>query len=174
MEKYIEVVVSRKNKLKDTALCFLASVLPLLVGSYVVILFYASGSSMFLALGVVACALLFYLSYKIFNSFNIEWEYTLVDSELRFAKVINKTKRRDIMAVNLAKTEILARVNDNEHDHPYKTFQGAKTHMISQTNDNYYYIISFTDKGKRVCVTFEPDERMIDNFKTTLRGKFFE
>lgn len=174
MEKYIEIVVSRKNKLKDTVLCFSASVIPLFVGTYIVILFYASASSMFLALSVVACALLYYLSYRIFNSFNIEWEYTLVDSELRFAKIINKTKRRDVMTVNLAKTEVLARVNDNEHNHPYKTFQGVKTQMLSQTNDDYYYLISFTDKNKRVCVAFEPDARMKENFNTTLRGKFFE
>ena len=167
MEKYIEIVVPRKNSIKDTVICFLTSVVPLLLGTYIVILFYASASSMFLALGVVACALLYYLSYKVFNSFNIEWEYTLVDSEIRFSKVINKTKRRDIMTVNLSKTEIIARVNDNEHNHPYKTFQGSKIVMTSQKTDDYYYMISYTDKGKRICVAFEPDDRMKDNFNTT-------
>lgn len=173
MEKYIEIVVPRKNSIKDTVLCFAASVVPMLLGTYIVILFYASASSLFLALGVVACAFLYYLSYKVFNNFNIEWEYTLVDSEIRFSKVINKTKRRDIITVNLSKTEIIARVNDGDHNHPYKTFQGAKYSMISQKTDDFYYIISFTDKGKRVCVTFEPDERMKENFNTTLRSKFF-
>ena len=74
MEKYIEIVVPRKNSIKDTVLCFVASVVPMLLGTYIVILFYASASSLFLALGVVACAALYYLSYKIFNNFNIEWE----------------------------------------------------------------------------------------------------
>jgi hypothetical protein len=174
MENYIEIAVSRKNNFKDTVICFAASVLPMLVGTYLVIMLYAAAASGLLMLGIVACAVLYYVAYKVFCSFNVEWEYTLVGNELRFSKIINKTKRRELMAVNLSKIEIMAKPEDNEHNHPYKTAQAQKTVLTSQTGAVTYYFVATTEKGKKVCVVFEPDARMIDNFNTTLRGRFFE
>ena len=43
-----------------------------------------------MVLGVLFSLILFYISYKIFLKFNIEWEYTLVGNEIRFSKIINK------------------------------------------------------------------------------------
>lgn len=174
MENYIETAVSRKNNIKDTLTSFILCVPPMLLGTYIVILMYATGNSVFLVLGLLVAALLYYAAYKIFLKFNIEWEYTLVGNEIRFSKIINKTKRRDLITVNLSKTEIVAKVNDTSNNHSLRSFGGRKFSFISQTTNEYYYMLTFTDKGERVAVMFEPSDRMKENFRTTLRGKFFE
>lgn len=174
MDNYIELAVFRKNNFKDTLLCFVASILPLVVGTFLVFVLFASGASGLLALGIIACAILYYIAYKIFCSFTVEWEYTLVGNELRFSKIINKNKRRDLFTVSLEKIEVMAKKDDAEHNRQLKTSHLPLQSYISQTDVVTYFFIGTTDKGRKVCVEFEPDYRMIDNFKTTLRGKFYE
>lgn len=174
MDNYIEVAVFRKNNLKDTLFCFLASILPLVVGTFLVFILFAAGAKTLLALGILACAVLYYIAYRIFCNFTVEWEYTLVSNELRFSKIINKNKRRDIMTLNFSKIDTLARTDDDANNYLYRSFQGTKQNFTSQTNATTYFLVGTNEKGKRVCIVFEPDERMIDNFKTTLRGKFYE
>ncbi len=174
MENYIEIAVSRKNSFKDTIACFVSSVVPLLIGTYLVILLYASSSTSLLFLGIIACAVLYYVAYKIFCSFNVEWEYTLVGTELRFSKIINKNKRRELLTVPLAKVECVVPATEAKTNHQFKTAQAMKYNFTSQTETKTYSMLCMTDKGKRVIIEFEPDSRMIDNFNTTLRGKFSE
>ncbi|MBQ8605239.1 MAG: hypothetical protein IJ408_00740 [Clostridia bacterium] len=173
MDNYIEVAVSRKNNIKDTAVCFVSSVLPLLIGTYVVILCYVSSSPLFM-LSLVFCALMYFLAYKLFCMFNVDWEYTLVGNELRFSKIINKNKRRELLVINFQKIDVIARTDDTEHNYQFKNNQSAKLTLTSQTSEQTYFLCGTTEKGKKVCIEFEPDSRMLDNFATTMRGKFFE
>ncbi len=176
MEKFIEMAVPRKNNLKDHALCFISCMLPILFGTYLVMMIYSATSRNFMLVGLscLVCAILYYVAYKIFCRFTVDWEYTLVDDEIRFAKIINKSKRRELVTVSLSKIETIARVNDKEHINALNKTFAKKYSLISQTNNDYYFIAGYDKEGKSVCVFFEPDERMRENFKTTLRGKFFE
>lgn len=175
LEKYIEVAVPRKNSVKDYALCFVCCMLPILLGTYLVMMIYsATRDFMLVGLSCVLCAGLYFLAYKIFCNFAVDWEYTLVDDEIRFAKIINRAKRRDITTVQLSKVEAVAKITDNEHIGALRASIEKKYSFISQTTDDYYFLVGIDKNGKRVCIFFEPDERMCENFKTTLRGKFFE
>ena len=174
MEKYIEIAVPKKNTVKDYGICFACCLLPMLVGTYLVLMIFSvtSGNVSITGLACVVCAGLYYLSYKIFLRFYIDWEYILVGDEIRFSKIINKSKRRDIITLMLSKVEVVAKISDKEHIGAIAKAE-KKYSFISQTTDDYYFMIAFTDSGTRVCIFFEPDERMLDNFKTTLRGKVF-
>lgn len=176
MEKFIEMAVPRKNNLKDHAVCFISCMLPILFGTYLVMMIYSATNRNFMLVGLscLVCAVLYYVAYKIFSCFTVDWEYTLVDDEIRFAKIINKSKRRELVTVSLSKTEMVAKVSDKEHINALNKTFSKKFSVISQTNNDYYFIAGYDKEGKSVCVFFEPDERMRENFKTTLRGKFFE
>ncbi len=176
MEKYIEIAVARKNNLKDHALCFVSCMIPILFGTYLVTMIYSATNRNFMLVGLscLVCAVLYYVAYKIFCRFYVEWEYTLVDDEIRFAKIINKSKRRELVTMPLSKAEIVARVNDKAHASALNKPYSKKLSLISQTANDYYFIAGYDKTGKNVCIFFEPDERMCENFKTTLRGKFFE
>lgn len=172
MENYIECAVTRKNNLKDNAICFTLSLLPMFIGTYFVILLYAAQSNLFV-LAILFCALLYFFAYKIFCSFSVDWEYTLVGNELRFSKIINKNKRRELMTVAFSKIEIMARVDDTNNNHQYNSTQLSKNIYTSQTGGKEYFFIGTTEKGQKVCVVFEPDDRMLDSLAILLKGKFF-
>jgi hypothetical protein len=69
---------------------------------------------------------------------------------------------------------MVAKVTDKEHINALNKSFSKKFSLISQTNSDYYFISGYDKSGRSVCIFFEPDERMRENFKTTLRGKFFE
>lgn len=173
MEQFIETTVYRKNNLKDYALCFVLCILPILVGTYLIMLAYGLKNQGLLMVAIVISAILYYVSYKIFNSFNVDYEYSIVDDEIRFAKIINKSKRKELLTVNRSNIKIIARVNDKEHISALKSPIDKKYSLISQTNDDYYFILASTKTGKNICIFFEPNDRMCENFKATLRQKFF-
>lgn len=175
MEHYIEIAVPRKNNIKNYAVCFICCMLPILIGTYLVMMIYsATRDLMLVGLSCIVCAVLYYISYKLFCMFTVDWEYTLVSDEIRFAKIINKSKRREMATVMLSKIEVVARIGDKEHLSALRGNFEKKYSFISQTTDDYYFLAGFDKSGKRICIFFEPDERMCNNFKTTLRGKFFE
>ena len=174
MNSYIEVAVRRKNNAKDILFCFLLTMVPLVIGTFIFNLFLKSGDMFRLAIATIICALLYYFAYKVFCNFYVEWEYTLVENEIRFSKIINKNKRKELMTINLSKAEIIARTDDTENNHRFKNSDITKLNFSSQTNNTTYFIITSNDKGNKVCIEFEPDSRMLENFATTLRGKFFQ
>lgn len=173
METYIETVVKRKNKISDVIGGYFLSVLPIVVGVYLVVLLSSIKElAGFAPVAFVACAVLCYFVYKNIGRFNVEWEYILVGTELRFSMIMDKSKRRDIVNVDVSKTEVIARVNDSAHNGVLSSFS-KKYSFLSNLTDDYFFMVSTDTKGKRVCILFEPDDRLIENFKTTARGKFF-
>lgn len=173
MEQFIETTVYRKNNMKDYALCFISCVLPILVGTYLIMLTYGLKNTGLLMVAIVISAILYYVSYKIFNSFNVDYEYSIVEDEIRFAKIINKSKRRELLTVNRSNIKIIARVNDKEHSSALAGHIDKKYSLISQTNNDYYFMLASTKQGKSICVFFEPNEKMCENFRVNLRHKFF-
>lgn len=173
MQTYIETSVYRKNNFNDYLKCFLCCILPLLVGTYLVMLMSAVNNTVLLALSLIACALLYYLSYKIFCNFSVEWEYTLVGDEIRFSKITNKSKRRDMFTIPLSKVEAVAIKTSGEYNSIMRGVFNAKYNFTSQTKADVYVMSATTQNGKRVAVHFEPSEKMLENFKTTLRGKLY-
>ncbi len=173
MEQFIEMSVSRKNNIKDYFLCFVFCIFPILIGSYLMILMYSLKNTGLLMVSIVVSAILYYISYKIFNSFNVDYEYSLVDDELRFAKIINKSKRKELITIARSNIRMIARVNDGAHNNVLSSDNSKKISLISQTNNEYYFMLASTKEGKSVCIFFEPNEKMCENLKVHLREKFF-
>ena len=168
MENFVEIVVEKKMNAMDKVKWFIATFIPLMIGTSLV---FAIGGP-FRVLAVLVCAGLYYLGYKIFNSFYIEWEYTLVSNEISFAKIVNKSRRKDIVTLDISKTEIMAKINDKQHVSSRQC--NAKHYsFISQTNNEYYFVVGYDKAGNKVCIDFEPDDRILEVFRTLARSKVF-
>ena len=92
----------------------------------------------------------------------IEFEYTYYDGELRMAKITNKAKRKNLLAVNMEDVLAIAPRGDrsvykyeNDNTLKYKNVtSGEKTAKV-------YELVFKGDKG--MCrYEFEPDEEMLD------------
>lgn len=95
-----------------------------------------------------------------------------MSNEISFAKIVNKSRRKDILTLDIPKTEVMAKISDTQHKSQREC--GAKHYsFISQTNNDYYFVVGYDKDGNKVCVDFEPDDRIIEVFKTLARSKVF-
>lgn len=116
----IEVVVNRRNNplmsVGKIVLIIVAALgvlngLTLLISSTVM-------GVIFIAVGIGAGIGAYFVSMECL----VDYEYSLVDRELRIAKIMNKEKRKDLGTYDLDKMEILAQIRSHELD----SFQNRK------------------------------------------------
>ena len=158
MENFIEYSLPYKMTMKDRLMQVVYTLAPMALG---VFLITALG-----LLGIALCAGLCYLAYRLYLSFFYELEYTLLEDEIGFAKIINRERRRDLMKASITKTESYGPIA-NRPNLQCKTC----SFLSNQGDEPEYYWITFDEKGNKVCVLFQPTEAVLDVFATRARGK---
>lgn len=159
MNKYLEEVRVKKNTFTDRIVQFLSTVVPAMVAIYLVLVI-GSIDAMFRIVAFLAAAGLFYLSYKMFFSFYIEWEYVFVEDEISFSKIMNKSKRKDLFTMSLSKTKLFAAADDKDAVARIPS-EVRRFRFSSQTDESVYVLYGETKTGKEVCVFWEPGEEML-------------
>ncbi len=158
MEHFVEYSLPYKLTLQDQLKRAALTVAPMAVGAVLILLLNW--------LGILLCAGLCYLSYRLFISFFFELEYSLLENELSFSKIINKERRRELMKADIAATERygpLAHLPQN----PGK----IRSFLSHQGEEPPYYWMTKNHKGERVCVLFQPNEALREVFSVRARGK---
>jgi hypothetical protein len=142
----IEVVVSRK---KDTLMSFLKILLVMLAVCFILIamLFIGAGSFIIgllaLAIGIGAAVGGYFAGLNV----QIDYEYSLVDRELRVARINNKEKRKFMGSYDLDKMEILAPEKSYQLG-SYKNRKAEKEFDYSDKEESGRYILWLEDKSK--------------------------
>lgn len=158
MENFVEYTLPYKLTAKDQMLRVLSVLIPLAVGTAAI---------MFLgAIGIAVCAVLCYVSYRLFLSFNYELEYSLVQDEIGFAKIINKERRKDVLTADIGKT-----VSYGPIEKMPKGNMAIRSLVSHQGDLQEYFWITFDGKGNKICILFQPNETVLDVFSTRARGK---
>lgn len=86
MEKHIEMSLAKKMTFTDRLLSLAASLLPMLISCYILVLVVSLKFSSFIALAVIICAVSLFASYKIFCSFNMIGSTFLLTTKYDFQK----------------------------------------------------------------------------------------
>lgn len=93
---------------------------------------------------------------------DVEYEYTYYDGELRFAKIINKARRKNLANVNMEDVLILAPKGDRSV-YKYETDQNIKCkNLTSGIVDAKIYEVIYKSENGTIRYEFEPDEEMLD------------
>ncbi len=158
MENFIEYSLPYKMTMKDRMMQMLCTVGPMLLG--VALIMYLG------VLGILLCLGLCYVSYRLFLSYIYELEYTLLEDEISFTKIINKERRRELLTASIAKTDCYGPIaNRPAVQCPVKSF------VSNQGDLPEYFWITYDKKGNKVCILFQPTEGVLDVFATRARGK---
>lgn len=158
MENYIEYSLPYRLTTTDQCKRIVYTLAPMFVGVFLI---------MFLGIiGIFLCAILCYISYRIMMSFNFELEYTLLENEISFSKVINKERRKDLFSADIAKTQSYGPIANLPAQHPRLV-----SVLSNQGKEPEYYWITLNNKGEKVCILFQPNEKVLEVFATRARGK---
>ncbi len=157
MENFIEYCLPYKMTAADHLKRMVYSVAPMVLGVFLI---------MYLgAIGIFLCAGLCYLAYRLFLSFNYELEYSLLENEITFTRIINKERRREMLKADISKTVSYGPIEGMPKGQKVRSF------LSNQGEEPCYYWITLDQKGEKVCILFQPTPAVLDVFATRARGK---
>ena len=160
MENITEVLVKKKRTGADEAKSF----------GVVLIAFVLSAFSVkFLGPAcIIAIAALVYLAYRIQMYFDLEFEYCVVDKEIRIDKILGRKKRKDFVIVEGDQIEFIVKKTEvNTHE-----LKGTKVYFAAETeNDSDNYVIKANKGGLNFYIIIKGDEKMIAHINRVMPGK---
>ena len=111
---------------------------------------------------VLVDAALAYGIYLVAASFNIEYEYCVVNAEMDVDKITNKKTRKRITTVKFKNIELMAPVGDSRFlDSENGEFENVIMAAISHDHPDAYFVI-YENNGKRTKLIFNPTHKMIE------------
>ncbi len=158
----IEVVVKRKD---STVMKFLKILTIVLAVAFFLI--GCTGLWLGFIVAVVCAVAAFFVSRNV----NIEYEYTYLDRELRLAKIMNLSHRKEIGKYDLEKMEILAPITSYHLD-DYKNRKTREldfsSHEAKQPDPRYLMFLNGDTK-----LILEPSEEMVNAIRMFAPRKTF-
>ncbi|MBQ3083948.1 MAG: hypothetical protein IJC46_00650 [Clostridia bacterium] len=159
MKNFTEYTLPYKLTLKDQAARIGITLLLMTLGIWSIFLLRL--------LGLVVCGILCYVAYRFYLSFHYEYEFSLVEDELRVAKIINLEKRKELGTYFIGKTESYGPIENL----PQSQRGHIRSYLTHQGEEPEYYWVTHVESGERVCVLFQPSETLLEVFATRARGK---
>ena len=180
MDIFMEYLIKRHKDTKDyilTALIIMGAVVlsvVLLIAMFVLSLSMSSAgqeagqfSSIVTSLGMLLVAGLWWGAVKLINYRSIEFEYILTNSELDVDKIIAKQGRKRVVSIDIKDIEIMANINDNEHNSEYKNkTENVKVYDVTgnKANGNVYFVDT-TIEGENARVLFQPTSKILESVR---------
>lgn len=109
-------------------------------------------------------AFLFVLIWVLLHFFsNVEYEYSYFDGDVRFAKILNKSKRKRLKGYVMDEVITIAPAGDSSI---YKYENDATMKKVDYTSGDkkvphYKMVVKNQDSGL-IMISFEPDDRYLD------------
>ena len=121
-------------------------------------LLLSCASTVFLALVVAFAALGYWFTFQT----NKEFEYAYFDGEVRFAKVVNKSRRRRLGVYTMDHVVCIAPEGDASVSR-YRNGDGVTVKDYSSHRKGVScYAMVINNEGKTVLIRFEPDDKYLD------------
>jgi len=111
--------------------------------------------------------------YVMLSTVQVEYEYVLTNTDLDIDIIYNKKRRKNLFSGSLKDIEIMAHIEDKNHEGIFNTAVKTKDCSSGVTKENTYaFFIAY--KGERTKFIIEPDEDFLQIISRTLiRTKFY-
>ena len=154
------VLVAKK---KNIILQFFSTLL--LVAGVVTVVLSFLGLYMFLPFAIMEVAIGYMLSKRY-----IEYEYSYFDGDIRFAKIINKSKRKALKGYSMEDVQIIAPIEDRSVQNYLNDNTVKVRDMRSGKKNAKVYAMVVREEGTQL-VKFEPDEQYLNAICIKYRQK---
>ncbi|GHU74189.1 hypothetical protein AGMMS49992_14920 [Clostridia bacterium] len=174
MDNFREEIVAKKNRGVNTALYALATVMMVVFALIAAMMFSSLGAGInvqSIILLLVSAGIAFLLFWKRDN-LRTEYEYSLTNGELDFARVLGNKKRKNLGSMTVKNVEAMGHVEHSSFKR-YVTMPGVeKTNWFLNRDGNLFYFY-YSKDGKKRIIVIEPTEQLVAMFKFyAQRGAF--
>lgn len=134
--------------------------------------FFYMGGCVFVTVAVALASLLIHpillvvaivfgiADYFLFQNFEVEYEYTYVNGEIDFDKIIGKSRRKKMLTVDVHKLEMIAlkgsHALDSLRHSKYKSYD-----FSSGNEEHTIYEMYIRNENELLQIFFEPNENML-------------
>ena len=150
MEVYVLVAKEKSLFVKTTALALFVM---------------AAMSTLYVVLGYIAffpMALLTWIGAVVLRNRYVEYEYSYYDGELRFARIINMKRRKELKTYMMEEVISLAPIDDRSV-YQYVNDKNAKVVNLTTGNSNAVVYVAVVKNANGIeLVKYEPDEKYIN------------
>ena len=164
MDVFIEKIVARKKNSSDVLISILA-----VIGVFV-LTFIALNIPLLNSLGLFIFVGLCYAAYRVISGRNIEYEYIVTNGDLDIDRIVSRRSRKRIFSANCKDFDIVAKVKSS-HFTPQIEQIKHRIEAVSSLDEEDVYFITLNYKGDKTVVFFQPNEKMLNNFKTFIPRK---
>jgi len=114
---------------------------------------------------MLVCGGLAYGCFVLKNNQRIEYDYTFTNGILDIAKIINNSKRKKLLSVDVKDFEVIAPISDEGFKRMlhHKGIQKRYNYFLNRGPRLYYGI--FTQDGVKSMLVFEPSDKLVELFK---------
>ncbi|MBR4081532.1 MAG: hypothetical protein IKK21_07105 [Clostridia bacterium] len=169
MDRFMEQVVIKQNRVVNEILYALSLVMMVITGLLAMIgfsgIFYAFSVPALIELVSLAgsCVLLFLFRDRL----RTEYEYTFTNGALDFAMVFNNKKRKNLGSLNVKTIDAFGPVNSQSFQR-YISMPGIKqTRWFLNRGAELYYFY-FQKEGNKRIIILEPNEELVSYIKQYL------
>ena len=165
-ETYIERMVPRQPtagiRLVQVSFCLMPPILAFVCWSFPP----TSSFAVFVLVG--AC----FGAWQLFIRQNVEFEYALTNGEMDIDKIIARRARKRLLSIDCRRFEILAPVvSEFSAEINERNIVRRLDFSSSSQSEGRWFAIFMDQDNQRTILFFEPDQRMLDAFRTFIPRK---
>ena len=164
MDRFLEEVVKKHNRVLDEVLYYASWVLMIFCGllGFLNLQLIATGVSAIVST-VVLIGIAVYLWFT-HDKMRTEYEYTFTNGSLDFAMVFNNKKRKSLGSLNVAKVDAFGKVQSGSFRR-HTSSKDVKHLRWFLNRESELYYLAFSKEGKKSVIIFEPSEEMVGYIK---------
>ncbi len=165
MDIFIEYMVKKRKKAAD----YLSAAALAVLGVIVILAVFIALMTLvpqLSSIALLAVAGIGWLDYRLITSFNVEYEYSLVNSEMDVDKIINVRKRKRMTCVNLRGLEAFGKGSGREFDSYMRNSAVEKIYACRDKSDPEVFYAVYLENERRKMILFNPNAKMIDRINT--------
>lgn len=152
-DTFYELLV-KKNK-PDTSALILSAINIIAIVCMLILTIYTQ----FAMILVIVLGFVFY--YFVYPKISVEYEYSLLNSDMTVDTIYNKTKRKNVLTIDLKTLETAFPTSS-----PKMNGQRDGRRIDCSTGDmNSSYCLIFPNSGEKTLLFITPDEHMLDMLK---------
>ena len=160
---FYELLVSKKSSIFTEVLKY---------GVFVALVVLIIASFFFSPIAFLIMAIITAVYYIfIFPKFEVEYEYTLVDSSLTIDEIYSKKKRKHLMDIRLGDAELIAPYPSSRLE---RLGNAKKVDCSSRDPESRPLAIVCRDSGTLQCVLIQADDKLKELIKRYAFSKYFE
>lgn len=168
MDLFNEYIIERKKSYKEYI-----KIVGMILGTLVLIFAAISFSRYLQSFFLLLVAGIIYLLYIGVTSMSVEFEYSVTNGDVDIDKIVARRKRTRIVSVHSRTFEYFAPlISENMNVYNDQSITKRIDATSNTGNDKVYFAIYYKNQDK-ICLTFEPTEKMLDDFSRNVSKRAF-